>query len=208
MKEFFRANLTLVLAFALPILFIVAVALSTYLPSLFFTAKYDFMYAACVDEFGDPAYGCESAMRGKFKVVEGKLIINSDQTSSTGPTTKSAENPREIKDKLSLPEGYLNNFSVRLFIHDVEENSSREITESEATTYKLSGLLTSPDGITVGGDNNYGGSIIFPFGDSSYGGYYLKKGSYKSKLKLFYDTEYYSGNFRFIGWVLPDGENN
>jgi hypothetical protein len=82
---------------------------------------------------------------------------------------------------------------------------SREIELKEAQALTLSGLLTSPDGITVSNHYDRGGEFfIFGGGYSSYG-YYLTKGKSRTKINLINSSEqyYYQNNFQFIGWVLP-----
>lgn len=191
MKNFFKQNITLVLAFSLPILLVMAVALSTYLPSLFLSTNYNFVYSACTDTTGHYYYNCDDYSRNLYTVVDGKLLMHdidplmdSDQDGIT-----------DIKE----------NYVVRLFMHDTKKNESREITTEEAMSFSLNNLLTSPDGVSVSSQYSHGAEFIFIFdGGSSYG-YYLMKGKSKSKLNLINsnDRYYYQDNFQFIGWVTP-----
>ena len=191
MKEFFKQNLTLVLAFALPTLLIVGVALSTYLPALLVKTNYNFIYSACIDERDYYYYDCDTYLQNRHTIVNGKLVIN-----NVSPTLE-----------LDMAgNGILNeNYNPRIFLHDTEKNESREITTEEAQTQSLNSLLTSPDGISVSSDYRQGDDFLFPFDGGAYRGYYLMKGGKKSKLNLFNsgDTYYYQDNFQFIGWVTP-----
>lgn len=191
MKEFFKQNLTLVLAFALPILLIVGVALSTYLPSLFLSTNYNFIYTACTDGTNYNYYDCNNYLQSRYVVVDGKLVEN-----NVSPAQDS-----DMDGILDINE----NYKTRIFLHDTQANASREITLEEARGLSLNSLLTSPDGVSVSGDYSHGGNFIFLFdGGSSYG-YYLMKGNSKSRLNLINndDRYYYQDNFQFIGWVTP-----
>jgi hypothetical protein len=191
MKEFFKQNLTIVLAFSLPLLLIIIVALSTYLPSLFLSTNYNFVYSACTDGTNYSYYNCDNYLQNRLVVVDGKLIVNDI-------------NPTLDSDKDGIPDTN-ENYKERIFLHDTEKNESREITIEEAQGLSLNNLVTSPDGVSVSSDYSHGGEFLFLFdGGSSYG-YYLMKGNSKSTLNLIGsdDRYYYRNNFQFIGWVLP-----
>jgi len=188
MEAFIKQNLTLVLAFLLPVILIVFVALSTYLPSLFLSTNYNFVYATCAN---DDYYNCGNYLQKRYEVAGGKLIVKEVDltTDSDGDTIP------DIKE----------NYVTRLFLHDTKSNESREISLDEATGLSLSNLLTSPDGVSISSDYNHGPEFLFVFdGGSSYG-YYLMKGGSKVKLNLINGDKnyYYRDNFHFIGWVTP-----
>ncbi|MBI4135038.1 MAG: hypothetical protein HY471_02955 [Candidatus Sungbacteria bacterium] len=191
MREFLKKNFAIVLAFALPIALIAIIALSTYLPSLFLSTDYNFIYSSCREGTNYYRYDCSNYLQKRYSVVNGRIAVNSPD-------------PGEDSDKdgvLDVNESY----TARIFLHDTKENESREITSEEAEALTLSGLLTSPDGITVSGNYDRGADFFFLFdGGSSYG-YYLTKGRSRSKLNLISngDRYYYQGDFQFIGWVLP-----
>src|SRR3989344_1030921 len=173
-----KNNITVILAFILPILLVIGIALSAYWPS-FLSTDYDFVYATCDD--GPRTYpdNCDTYLDSLYRVENGKLIAG-----IINPT-----------DKHPIP---------HLFLHDTKNNESREVYLAEATGFHLSELLTSPDGVSV--ENAYDRSAdFFPFfGGSSQYGYYLTKGSKRQKLNLVGENErnyYYRDNFKFIGWV-------
>ncbi len=193
MKEFIKKNFAILLAFILPVVLIIIVALSTYLPSLFLSTNYNFIYSACVDGTSYSYGGCDNYLQKRYVVVNNKLVINT-------------VNPNQDSDGdkiLDINE----NYTARIFLHDTEKNESREITLEEAQTLSLNSLLTSPDGVTVSShyDRNNGGDFFFFGGGSSSYGYYLTKGKSRDKLNLINrdDRYYYRDNFQFIGWVLP-----
>jgi len=195
MKEFIKKNFAILLAFILPILLIIIVALSTYLPSLFISTSYNFIYTSCTDgkNYHYPYY-CDNYLQKRYSVVNNKLVINSID-------------PTQDSDNNKIPD-INENYTARIFLHDTKKNESREITMDEAQMLTLNNLLTSPDGLTVSSNYNYtGGGDFFFFGGGGYSsyGYYLTKGKNKKKINLINSTDqyYYQNNFQFLGWVLP-----
>lgn len=191
MKEFIKKNLIILIAFMLPVALITIVALSTYLPSLFLSTNYNFVYSSCTDGRNYYSYRCDNYLQKRYTVVNNNLIVN-----STDPTQDS--------DNDGIPD-INENYTARIFLHDTAKNESREITLQEAQTLTLNSLLTSPDGVTVSSHYDRGADFFLIFdGGSSYG-YYLTKGKNKDKLNLINrdDRYYYRDNFQFIGWILP-----
>lgn len=196
MKEFIKKNFILLLAFLLPVVLIVVIALSTYLPSLFISTKYNFVYTSCSDSSSNYYYPyyCNNYLQQRYAVINNKIATNPiDMTQDL--------------DKNGVPD-FNENYIARIFLHDTEKNESREITLAEAQTLTLNNLLTSPDGVTVSRNYNYnGGGDFFIFGGGGHSsfGYYLTKGNSKKKVNLINTTDqyYYQNNFQFIGWVLP-----
>lgn len=181
--EFIKKNFAILLAFILPIVLIVVVALSAYLPSFFLSTSYNFVYTSCADGTNNYySYNCDNYLQKRYSVVGNKLVAN-----NVDPTNE--------------------NYTARIFLHDTKKNESREITFEEAQTLSLNSLLTSADGVTVSSHyDRSGGDLFFIFGggSSSYG-YYLTKGKSRDKLNLINNTyqDYYRNNFQFVGWVLP-----
>lgn len=193
MQEFIKRNFAILLAFVLPILLIIIVVLSTYLPSLFVSTDYNFIYTSCTDSrnYSFPYY-CNDYLQQRHSVVGGKLVVNPVDITRDS-------NKDEVPD-------FGANYTARIFLHDTKKNESREITLEEAQMLTLNSLLTSPDGVTVSSNYSYGGGDFFIFGGghSSYG-YYLTEGKSRSRLNLINNTDryYYQNNFQFLGWVLP-----
>lgn len=192
MNTFLRKNFALILAFLLPIVLIVVIALSTSLPSLFLSTDYNFVYSACTDGHRNYSYPCDSYLKKRYSVVGDKLVLL-------------PVNTMEDSNGDGKPD-FIGQYTDRIFLHDTQKNESREITLAEAQTLTLQNLLTSPDGVTVSGhyERRSGGFFPFDGGSSSYG-YYLTKGRSRSKLNLINSSDqyYYQNNFQFIGWVLP-----
>lgn len=182
------------LAFALPILFIVGVALFTYLPSLSVSTQYDFVYAVCSNESSVYRFRCDEYLNLRFDVENNRLKVNQVDL-------EELINENSPKPKRETPENF-QDYEVRLFLHDTSSNQSREITLDQAQNFKLSDLSTSPDEVTFSGDySNSPGFLFFNTG-SSYN-YYLEKGGDKARLDLKTDnSRFYKNNFKFIGWVI------
>lgn len=198
MIDFIKKNITLILAFSLPLIIIIAVALSVYLPSRNLSTNYDFIYTSCADGINNYPYNCNKYLDRRYSVIDNKLSIKSTGTTTIEDYNNQVSRTKDIEEK--------DLYSDRIFLHDTKTNESREITQEEAMALRLNNLVTSPDGVSVSGNYNYNGNGFFPFGGSrSSFGYYLAKGNTKSKLNLINSSNqyYYQNNFKFIGWVLP-----
>lgn len=191
MKEFLKKNFAILLAFLLPIALILFIALQAYLPSAFLSTQYNFVYTTCDEGDNYYSYRCNNYLQSLYSVDNGVLVTN-----EINPNQDSDDDGTMDVDE---------NYTVRIFLHDTKKNESREITKQEAEALTLNSLLTSVDGVTVTSSYDRGADFFFIFdGGSSYG-YYLTKGSSKSKLNLINDSDryYYRDNFNFIGWSLP-----
>lgn len=190
MKEFLKKNFAIILAFLLPFILIIAVAISTYFPSLFISTNYNFVYTACTDGRDYYPYNCDNYLQQRYSVKDNKITLNEVDL-------------KQDINKDNVPD-FSKSYTDRIFLHDTKKNESREITLKEAESLNLSDLLTSPDGVTVSSHYNRNGDF-FPFGGSSSYGYYLTKGKSRSKINLINsdDQYYYQNNFEFLGWVIP-----
>jgi len=192
MKDFLKKNFALVIAFSLPVLLIVGIALSAYLPSLFISTDYNFVYSSCTDGTNNYySYRCDNYLQKRYSVVDGQLRVND-------------VDPAQDSDNDGVPdvkEGY----TARLFLHDTKSNETREITLKEAESLNLNELITSPDGVSVSSQYDRGANFFLIFDGGSTYGHYLVKGNAKTKLNLINDENryYYRDNFQFIGWTLP-----
>lgn len=191
--EFIKKHFIMILAFTLPLLLIIGLAASTYIPSLLLSTQYNFVYATCGD--GSNYYyehsNCDVYLNSLYMVENDKLLLRT-------------VDPAQDSDNDKIPD-IAENYVTRLFLHDTQTNEGREITLNEAQSLNLNVLITSPDGVSV--ESIYNDSVdffIFFDGSSQYG-YYLTKGGKKSKLNLVNGTDryYYRDNFKFIGWVIP-----
>lgn len=189
MKDFLKENLVIVLAMVLPLALVLTVAVSIYLPSLFLSTNYNFIYAAC----GDTDYfyysQCPGSLGYRYYVSDGQLFMRNLPDSDTDV------NKNEVPDYQEV--------TTRLFLHDTQTNESREITFAETQTLKLDDSLISPDGVSVSGQYDRGTGFFLLFDTGSSFNYYLTRGNAESKLNLVNQNgNYYRSNIKFIGWVL------
>lgn len=120
--------------------------------------------------------------------------------------TYSVDNGRLIAHERPEPENAAtaNPHPIHFFIHDVSENSSREIPVEEALNLSLDSSNRSPDGFTVV-NGRRSGWFIFGYGRSS-NNRYLVNESFSEKLNLETNAGNYNyyWNFRLLGWVTGD----
>ena len=187
--DLLRKNGLVLLAFIVPVLLIGAVLATTAISAQGAKTEYNFVYALCDDGLNYYQRACDDYLKTRYDVVDGKL-----QILPISPTQDS-----DNDGTFDVNE----NYSVRIFLHDTNENVSREIAEGDAQRLSLEDLLTSPDDVTFSFGYNRGPDSFFLFGGSSSSGYYLTKGSSKQKLNLIHDDDryYYRDRVHFLGWV-------
>lgn len=120
--------------------------------------------------------------------------------------TYSVEDGRLVEHKRPVPENApaTSPHPIHFFVHDVSENSSREIQVEEALSLSLDSSNRSPDGFKVV-NGRRGGWFIFGYGRSS-NDRYLVNESFSEKLNLETNAGAYNyyWNFRLLGWVTGD----
>lgn len=190
MEEKQKRAILLAVAFLLPLLFIMTVFITSYVPSVSLSTNYNFVYATCSEGSSPYSYYCSNFLHNRYQVENGQIV------------------EQEIPEDLdSDGDGVLDvneNYRTRLFLHNTELNESEEINLVEAQRLRLDERITSPDGVAVEWEFTSGGSF-FPFVRySSNYGYFLTRGSAKQPLNLINTTErtYYRDDFLFLGWVV------
>ncbi|MCK5017151.1 MAG: hypothetical protein KAS32_08770 [Candidatus Peribacteraceae bacterium] len=192
MKKFIKENFAVILAFVLPVVLILVVGSSVYLPSLFVNTDYNFVYVSCSDGMNNNRYYCNNHLNNLYTTKDNRMV-------------KNIISPSVDSDNDGIPD-IEEDYTVRIFLHNTKKNETREIPFKEAETLTLNSLLTSPDGVIVSGIYDRNSEFISLFGSSSSYGYYLTKGNSKRKINLINQNNnryYYQNNFKFIGWVLP-----
>ena len=174
-KETLKNNITLVIGLSIPILMILFVTGSIYLPRLFTTTQpphYSFLYTI----------GGDYSSKYYYSVENGRLLQN--------PTPKPAESVYNAPIKTVTSEGLL-------FKHDVTTNVSTQISCEEAQKFTLITAVFSPDGFEIVSPQGGG----FPFsGPYDYMSKYIKKGTYAQKLNLNLGESNY-WQYNFLGWI-------
>lgn len=178
-----RKNITLIIAIALPLLMVLFIIGSVYIPRMFVNPQYSFVYST------DGYYYNSYEIRVQYSVTDGKL------------TEKALPSRLDYNGKPILE----NRPEVKFFFYDIVKDSAREISFEEAQKFTLNPESRSPDGYIL--DTSYGNDGIFElFGSrSSNNGWYISKGMGSKKLTMMtsYGNNYYSyDQFRFLGWVI------
>ncbi len=170
--EIIKKNITLVLGISIPILMILFVAGSIYLPGIFIKPKYDFLYLSGDDYY----YGGQNM----YSVQNDRLVKNIWEIGKND--ARYSQEPK-------------------LFIHDIAKNESREISFEEAQKLNLDSNIKSPDGFeVVYGSKGDGIFPFFFYSSTDYNTRYLKGHNVSKKLNIQLSGSY-SYNFRFLGWI-------
>ena len=169
-------NMVLWVALAIPVLMVLVVAGSIYLPmSGAEPPQYDFIYA--LRNYSD---GYE------YSVVDGRLVA--DVIHREGAT----------KD---VPAGVAS-APTRFFRQDVAANTSQELSLADVQKLKIDNTIPSPDGYALKRGGQGGGVFPFFFFEGNYNDQYLVKGTASFKMDLKEISEPYFAPTQFIGWVI------
>lgn len=118
--EIIKKNITFILALLVPLLMILLIVASIYLPRIFIDPpQYDFLYSVN-----------NNSIDGKYFIENGKIVER--------------EQVIEEDEKYRYPIG-----DSKLFFYDIEKNKSREISFEEALSFNLDSRIISPDGFEV-----------------------------------------------------------
>jgi hypothetical protein len=167
-----KKHISLIIAIAIPIIMVLTIALTIYIPRSNLVLNSDFVYSVYDGYYSRSFY---------FSEEQGRIV------------------KLESGIKAEQPDGLV---TPVLYYYEAETESSRTMTETEAMSLSLSSSKTSPDGfIFVGREYNNGFMIFDLFGsDYSYDKHYIRKGNISKEVRLTTSpTNYY--NVDFIGWV-------
>ena len=209
--EKIKQNIPLVVGLSLPIIMIILVTLSIYLPQLLSNAQptVDFLYMTNNNN-GCVSYSVQMGHLTRFenqqeycknwKAIPDQLA----PTLMTEGESKQQNTPRMMTAPIPVvPEKDM----TRLFVHNVKTNISKEVSFEEATKMNLSSNAISSDGFEVKQNYGNGGIITDIFGGGGYRDYearYLVGHSKSIKLELMKNPEgNYYYNVQFLGWVMP-----
>ncbi|MEK7180580.1 MAG: hypothetical protein AAB706_03825 [Patescibacteria group bacterium] len=156
--EIIKKNITFIVGASIPILMILFVAGSIYLPGIFIKPKYNFLYLVESSSYYYNKY--------QYSVQNGALIRSE---------TQRRENPN-----YNLPQS-----KSTLYIYDVVKNESKEISFEQTQYLNFDSNAVSPDGfeIVYGSRSN----SFFPFffwSENDYDIRYLKGHNVSKKLQL------------------------
>ncbi len=99
--QFIKKNIIVLLAFALPILLIVGIAASTYLPGLLLSTEYDFVYSICGDASSRYYYpdDCDK------KPEDQHFFLHETEANESREITKVEVADLELSSLLTSPDG-------------------------------------------------------------------------------------------------------
>lgn len=167
-------NLPLFVGITLPVLFIALISVAVYIPRLSLHPQYNFVYT--------PAYWSTYDVQNDYKITDGHLVMTPNSL------------PKDVKQPAKV--------APDLYLYDIQNNTSHQITFEEAQKYTFTAGPSSPDGYVVGFKNGNAG-IFELFGSSGdYNAVYISKNGAGKKLDAIASDAYgYRGGFRFIGWI-------
>jgi len=190
MNNFFKENLVLVLAFSIPLIFIIIVVIIVYLPAKLIYSDYEFAYVQCSGYF---AYSCED-ITNYYRVTDGKISISEydeDMNIESNKITVTHKRSENSYDRFS---------TFKFFIYNTKTDESRAVNIDELKELSFFDEDVSPDGYSVV-DEYVGSHDVFPFYfSSSHYGIFLKNN--KNRREIVLDGG--SRDIDFLGWVLPN----
>lgn len=186
-------NWPLILGISIPVLMVFLIILSIYLPNFLRKPKYNFLFVL----------GPQNAYRSLSPVPGNNMVartVNVFEVQNNKVVIIPKTYYYYIGDQVDQPN--------KLYVYNVQENRSKEISIDDAKNYTLDASTIAPDGFELkSGGYNDGFFPFFYGGNSDYNSKYLKKGVSSQKLNLpaysgyagsYY---YYDNNFQFLGWA-------
>lgn len=173
-----KKNLPIIIALALPILFVVIITGVLFVPTLSLKPSYNFIY---------------SSNNGYYPYYMNIYKVNDQKQVTMEPNPSyNATNSYGYNDSQNAP---------NLYMYDIITNTVKQITLEEAQRYVVDPGPSSPDGYQV--NYNYNNNGIFEIfgGGSRRSGYVISKGSASKALPAMVGDAYY-GSYTFIGWII------
>jgi len=168
-----KQNWPLFLAFTAPVLLILLVIGSIYIPNLFKKPQYNFIYS------------------------QGSYYRNY-AVNSAGQIYRLAGQPNP-----PIPPPQVSQDYPQLYYYDVTKASSTPISFEQAQSYQLNASMTSPDGYNVGFGSHADGIFpLFISTSPDYNSRFLQGHGSSRKLNLASEPDYYNNYFQFVGWVI------
>jgi hypothetical protein len=173
-----KKNIPLIVGLAIPVIMVIVVAATIYLPRLANKPQYDFLYQTGGDYY----------TQSQYVVENGKLI--------------KLDIPDEELEKVP-PYERARTKNVTLYRYDVQTNTNQALSLAEAEVLKLDPNNESPDGFSLT-RGSYGGDIFALFGGGSQREWYLKsdKTSFEIDLKNTSDEYWFNNGGTLLGWII------
>ena len=183
---------TLIIGLAIPVVMMLFVAGSIYLPRLFVKPNFSFIYS----DFYDGPYNISSPRYVVDK--DGKLAL----VEATAEEKRQAE---EFNKSIPIPVRKSDIPVVTLYKYDVTTDTATKITLEDAQKFTLDPSSRSPDGFEL--VYGRGGGDFFPFfyNGGDYNARYLSGHNTSRKLNLTYlasSPNYPYQQVAFLGWII------
>ena len=187
-----KKNLPIIVAILLPIIVVVGVLLTLYLPSRSINPEYNILYVVNNDR-SNGYYSNEF----RYLISGGKLVKEDIPQVNNNNVNKNIDITTRIKPDVEQP---------RLYVFDVKTEETKEVSYNEALMLDIIKVGNiSPEGYSVSYTRDYNNSVIFElFGGYSgdYGWRFTdgKVSIFKESTLSRSDSRYYY-NAEVLGWV-------
>lgn len=166
-----KKNIPIVIGFSLPLVMILFVGLSIYLPGLFLHPTYNFLYSV-------------------------NQTYSDSQTLSVS-NNRLVQSPL----KYPLADQNYEYHEPMLYVHDVTTNESRQVTLAEAQQLHLDPSDQSPDGYRIESGSSSDGFFPFLWYSRDYNSEFIVGHNISKKLALKTNSPIYYTSFHFLGWI-------
>ncbi len=180
-----RKNIPLIVGLAIPVLMVVAVAISIYLPQATLDPKTDFVYVVGNYPFYSERTNSNKSIEHEYSLIDGYLTDKSFEVTYEG-----GRDPVSYNDPV-------------FFRYNAEEDTSQQLSFEEVQKLTLNDSMKSPEGLEVTHGRNDGFPLFF-YDSDNYKDVYLKGDRASKKINVHTGSDEYVSNFQFIGWVVQN----
>lgn len=174
----FKNNFPLIFGISIPILMVIFVALSIYLPQLFVKAQYNFLYVV-----GDNNCYVDRKNVQIYSVANNRVVKNISSDALQNCLAGTMPQPK-------------------VFLYNVTSNTAMEVNVDGINNMFVDPSQRSPDGFEiVQGTYNGGFFPFFYYSGSDHNSRYLSGHNFSKKLNIQQQAGYSYYNFILLGWV-------
>lgn len=171
-----KNNLPIIFGISIPILMVIFVVLSIYIPQLFIKPQYNFIYVT-----GDNNCFVDRKNVQIYSVANNKIVKNVSDESFQNCIAGTMPQPK-------------------LFLYNVADNTNTEVLVGGINNLFIDSSQRSPDGFEIVQGSYSGGFFPFYFySHSDYSSRYISGHNFSKKLNIQPEGSYY--NFALLGWV-------
>ncbi|MDP3883173.1 MAG: hypothetical protein Q8Q48_03915 [Candidatus Staskawiczbacteria bacterium] len=174
-----KGNLSLIFGVSIPILMIIFVAASIYIPQMFIKPEYNFLYLS-----GNNTCSHVAGNNQIFSVKNGKVVNNLSGLPN-------------LTDQI-LQYCLSRSSEIKFYLYDMKAEKTSEVSFAYAQTLNLDPALESSDGFQIIKGTYSGGIFPFFYSNSDYNSRYVQGHNISKKINTQQGSYY---NFTFLGWV-------